>query len=151
MRTIKFRAKRKDNGEWVYGAYFCIHHDDGRTHLHHFIIPENVPIPKDKPIGEIQVEIDPKTLDQFMGYTDMDGKEVYENDILSQETSRDKLLYQINYQEASLSYLKVTKGELNPAWWPESMLINGRLRFYKVIGNKRDNPDLGAKISGKTA
>lgn len=33
-----FKAKRKDNGEWVEGFYFCMTHTDGR-HTHHFIIP----------------------------------------------------------------------------------------------------------------
>ena len=36
-----YRGKRKDNGEWVYGAYIVMHHNDGRTHLHHFIIPDD--------------------------------------------------------------------------------------------------------------
>jgi len=52
-------ARRLDNGEWVKGYYFCLHHNDDRTHIHHFVIPFDTPIPKDKPIGEIQVEIDP--------------------------------------------------------------------------------------------
>jgi hypothetical protein len=55
-------AKRKDNGEWVKGYYFCLHHNDERTHIHHFVIPYDTPIPKDKPIGEIQVEIDPYSI-----------------------------------------------------------------------------------------
>ena len=55
-------AKRKDNGKWVNGYYFCLHHNDERTHIHHFVIPYDTPIPKDKPIGEIQVEIDPNSI-----------------------------------------------------------------------------------------
>ena len=61
MNEISFRGKRKDNGKWVYGAYFELHHNDGRTHVHHFIIPDNIPISKDKPIGEIQVAVIPET------------------------------------------------------------------------------------------
>ena len=36
-REILYRAKRKDNGEWVQGFYFCMTHDDGYNL--HFIIP----------------------------------------------------------------------------------------------------------------
>lgn len=81
MREILFRGKRIDNGEWVYGFYFCMHHDDDREHIHHFIIPLNVPLPKDKPIGEIQVEVDPSTIGQYTGLTD-NGKKIFEGDVL---------------------------------------------------------------------
>tara|TARA_R100001244_G_scaffold132167_2_gene107384 strand:- start:527 stop:823 length:297 start_codon:yes stop_codon:yes gene_type:complete len=39
MREIKFRGKRKDNGSWVYGNYFCedgwaaIQESSGNTHV----------------------------------------------------------------------------------------------------------------------
>jgi len=56
------QAKRKDNGEVVAGFYFCMHHNDSRKHLHHFVIPNEIPIPKDETIGNIQVEINPKTI-----------------------------------------------------------------------------------------
>lgn len=82
MRTIKFRGKRVDNGEWVYGAYFCLHHDDERKHIHHFIIPNDISIPKDKPIGEIQIEVIAETVGQFTELFDRFKYEVYEGDII---------------------------------------------------------------------
>lgn len=81
LRT--YRGVRIDNGEWAYGAYFCLHHNDERTHIHHFIIPDNTPIPKDKPIGEIQVEVILATVGQFTGLVDRKGTKIYENDIVA--------------------------------------------------------------------
>ena len=69
-REILFRGISKETKAMVYGAHFTLHHDDQRTHIHHFIIPENTPIPKEKPIGEIQIEVDPATVGQFTGVYD---------------------------------------------------------------------------------
>ena len=85
-KEILFRAKRKgwqksDKTEWIYGFYFCLHHNDGRTHMHHFMIPLNADLSKDRKIGEIQVEIDPNTLCQYTEQTDRNDTRIYEKDI----------------------------------------------------------------------
>ena len=82
MREKLFRGKRIDCGLWVFGFYFCMYYDDDREHLHHFIIPLNVSIPKDRPIGEIQVEVDPDTVGEFSFLYDRKNKEIFEGDIL---------------------------------------------------------------------
>lgn len=69
-KGIIFRAKRKDNGEWVWGAYFCMHHNDERSHEHYFIIPEGTAIPLGTPLDKIQVEINPDTLGVFTKASD---------------------------------------------------------------------------------
>lgn len=77
-----YRGKRKDNGEWVYGAYIVMHHNDKRTHLHHFIIPDNGDLSFGVKVEDILVEVIPETVGQCMGKEDKTGKQIFEGDIV---------------------------------------------------------------------
>lgn len=73
MREILFKAKRKDNGEWVEGYYRRI---PCMGMLEHYIMPRN---PKNR---MEQYAIDPDTLCQYTGLTDKNGRKIWENDIV---------------------------------------------------------------------
>ena len=143
MRTIKFRGKTL-NGAWVEGAYFVMQHNDERKHMHHFIIPDGTPIPKDKPIGDIQVEVQEATIGQFTGATDKDGKEIYEGDILDLFIPKncggrpEHRLRKVIFNEKSCGFLIVDKHNhcICDAVTTSIELI------YTVIGNIHDNPEL---------
>ena len=133
MREILFRGRRIDIGEWVYGFYFCMHHDDDREHLHHFIIPLNVPLPKDKPIGEIQVEVDPSTIGQYTCLT-ANGKKIFEGDIVSGFFNHEKIVGYIFY-DSDASFFIQRDGLFGIG-------LNNASDWLEVIGNIHDNPEL---------
>ena len=73
MRQILFKAKRKDNGEWVEGGYFSEPYTEKK-----FIICWN-----SFGLGFNEfIEVDPDTICQFTGLTDKNGKKIWENDIV---------------------------------------------------------------------
>ena len=71
MREIKFRGKRVDNGEWVYGDLIHNAFDGYR------IFPVGI-----KPDGSYPVEVITETVGQFTGANDNNYEDIYGGTIL---------------------------------------------------------------------
>lgn len=132
MREILFRGKRIDNGEWAIG--------DIR------FIGTRIEIGG----GYVSNEVDPKTVGQFTGLKDKNGKKIFEGDIVEcvswneffrdefekpMEAMRRKM--KVVFHNGSFRMKETLPCGLQPNYW--DLIYDGNI---EVIGNIHDNPEL---------
>ena len=135
-REILFKAKRKDNGEWVEGYYV-------KTRLGTDIKPSDVifvpfKINRNEEWGWIK--IDPDTLCQYTGLTDKNGKKIWENDICDRKEKYPEIVT-YNKGDWQLDYSYVFGKEMHTDACNLGFYVCER-DCVEVIGNIFDNPDL---------
>ena len=119
MRVILFKAKRKDNGEWVegdvmhepYGA--CIQYCDNKKRTKVVVIPD--------------------TICQYTGLTDKNGNKIWENDIV--EVIGEEGYFTCEWDDDTARYVLSGDGltvDFDNCWSHE----------IEVVGNILDNPEL---------
>lgn len=111
MREILFRAKRNPSGEWIEG--FLV----GNCHIGDWVSCE--------PVHR-------RTVGQFTGLTDRNGKKIFEGDILKAAG-----LYIVDFYDESFV---IRFGENGIEYFHEHFIDE-----MEVIGNIHDNPELLTK------
>lgn len=129
MREILFKAKRKDNGEWV----------EGYLMNENYI---NVPF-SDDDLGwrfDDSTEINPDTICQYTGLTDKNGKKIWENDICNRKEKYPEIVT-YNKGDWQLDYSYVLGKDLHHSACNLGFYACER-NCVEVIGNIFDNADL---------
>ncbi len=148
MREIKFRGKRLDNGEWVYGAF--VPDATERTHgdmvTWGFIRRHNIES------GRMEsIEVDRKSVGQYTGLKDKNGREIYEGDIVTwDDRSNGKYwrVAQVYYDKfGRLCYKfthKTTTTDLIGSIWYQGQFAYAETTHIdlEIIGNIHENPEL---------
>lgn len=135
IRTIIFRGKRKDNGEWIEGYYASrSNHACFANELkhQHFILKD---VCFDFNLGGLQeFEVAPETVGQYTGFTDKNGKRIFEGDIIRKTNEgRHPKIFTANIHTDFRVNEEVHYGPCEH--FKESC-------EYEIIGNIHDNPEL---------
>ena len=135
MREIKFRGKRVDNGEWVYGD--LIQYESGEVSIF------------SKKLSKYGYEatemykrdrIIPETVGQYTGLTDKNGKEIYEGDIVKFEDVsgyKDGCASVIWHEDSCGYYLENDDDNIYDTLYDFTPSYQ-----MEIIGNIHENPEL---------
>ena len=142
MREILFKAKRIDNGDWVQGYYMPRPNSPGKPRYYIVLV------------GEAKwYEIDLKTLCQYTGLKDKNGKRIWENDIalLREEIQEYEWKAMVKFGNPNWEYnwgwqlVPIGECDMNKdiLLWIDMEIAN-----CEVIGNIFDNQELLGQDGG---
>ena len=145
MKEIKFRGKRVDNGEWVYGSLVIQKYNK----INKYYIIDSGFISCEFAFFE---EVNPETVGQFVGLKDSKGIEIYERDIVR---FLDDMRYVVSKEK---EYLVGEVRDIDGAFWcyykdEENLtrLVSVMVDYWaeelkenqcEIIGNIKENPEL---------
>ena len=128
MREILFRGKRTDNGEWIEGC---------------FLDKNNIGIfYDDTEESDCSIHIFPvvsKTVGQYTGLTDKNGKKIFEGDIIDTPDRLIKVVWFAGNAQFDLHFIRY-KDEVAITNFKGIHMRD--LKEYEVIGNIYDNKEI---------
>lgn len=136
-REIKFRGKRVDTGEWVYGTLVVSKNT-------YYIVTTNAKVKwldwNYCEIFEIY-RVVPETVGQYIEMKDRTGKETFDGDIIK--------LYQPNgkpFEKVPIAYIFYHRGAWRVSGFEKFPFISNNIAdlnlLYEIVGNIHDNPEL---------
>lgn len=139
MREIKFRGFNTKNNQWLYGSHIL---NRGK----HFVAPDEFADGKTWK----DYEVEPKTIGEFTGLFDEDGREIYEGDIIKiVEEFDDENVYTRNgvvcFVEGIYELQDKNGKHFAYLGWMQN---DDAITKLEVVGNIYDNPGLMEKGGG---
>lgn len=140
MREIKFRGKRLDNGEWIYGSLLVSHFKDDKK--------ERYFITQFSGNYTFEHEVDPNTVGQFTGLRDKNGRDIWEGDIFKEDGSGIvRSVFRVPgglaFEDNPVSFGYDHRAPVYPySSIAEMQSVSWLSQCCEVIGNIHDDPEL---------
>ena len=134
MREYKFRGKRVDNCEWVYGG-LAVYGE------HAFIVRAELQISESDNVyfSTTGIEIDHSTVGQYTGLKDKNGVEIYEGDVLRDSQGWEFEMRWENDKGRFLGHHSKARGDTYACY--VGRIDRHNKPSTEVIGNIHDNPE----------
>lgn len=152
MREIKFRGKRVDNGEWVYGLLI-----DNAYILRYIDLVESwEPLTSDHKVICRAFHVDEKTVSQWTGLVDKKVNPIYGGDIVSAWSEGYNHKGEIRWILEGTPRIIIYPAFANQGFWylhgsvrePGKILIDVEGKVEMCKGNQRYYLDEGVEIIG---
>jgi uncharacterized phage protein (TIGR01671 family) len=147
MREYKFRGKRINSDEWIYGYGVVIGEHYGRMHGEEREASIFVEYDEASKLNFQLVEVDPKTVGQYTGLQDRNGVDIYEGDISEGEHAIYLILWDEQKAQFRAKVIKTKSVLIKHCSFPLWQYVedDGKCRFG-LIGNRFDNPELLGEV-----
>lgn len=134
MREILFRGK-DSYGKWQYGNLQIQSNDTSSDYLYQI-----VPISMHEKVSLFDFVI-PETVGQYTGFTDKNGKKIFEGDIISTDIKRPYLI--VEFRDGCFMFNCNDGGEdYYDIMLPICKEAHTEYEYGEIIGNIHDNPEL---------
>lgn len=137
MRQIKFRGKNITTGEWQYGCLvnnlwgYAPHHSLAGQAVCEIIVCDTCDDYADLQDKDLNKTVDPKTVGQFTGLTDKNGKEIYEGDLVRDQHT----VFEIIWRKGGFYFKRISGCYQSP-------YFGDNCSRMEIIGNIYSKPEL---------